>query len=121
MAQAFFSRAFQVGEASKIAAMQYVEIAFGYLWDILFLGHPLDVFSIVGSLFIASVVCVIKPTGEGEGEASGEGAEPLDKPGSGLSSDQKAVEMRKLLGSVPDECEDLSSGHEGRGGAKEQA
>ena len=45
--------------------MKYMEIAFGYMWDLVFLGANLDILSITGSILIASVVFVVKPSGHG--------------------------------------------------------
>ena len=58
--QFFFTRAYQVSEASKVAPIQYMEIVFAYIFDILFLGHAFDKYSAVGSVFIASVALILK-------------------------------------------------------------
>ena len=60
IAQSCYSRAFQLGRASVVAPMQYMEILFGYIFDITLLGRSMDFMSIIGSIFITSVAFIIK-------------------------------------------------------------
>jgi len=52
LGQFTYTRAYQVTEASKVAVFQYCEILFAYLFDICFLGHKLEFYSIFGTCLI---------------------------------------------------------------------
>lgn len=56
--QVFSSRAFQLEKAARIAAISYIQLVTGFLWDIFYFEATLEWHHIVGSILIIGMIIV---------------------------------------------------------------